>query len=115
MSQRAKVKCAKDILMWSADVQICCGMALMRYDETLAINDDTNNSGNTAGLESTYSKGATPNVGTGPAPSIPDGGKEGEAKQPKEHTGKDTDMGGATGGTSGLPDASEGNDNTSRE
>ena len=52
------------------------------------------------------------NVGTGPSRSIPDGGTEGEAKQPKERTGKDSEMGGATGGTSGLPDASEGNDNT---
>lgn len=63
--------------------------------------------------ESTASDGKTPDVGAGPVKSVPDGGKEGEAKQPKEHTGKLTDMGGATGGTPGLPDASEGNDNTS--
>ncbi len=68
--------------------------------------------GKKAGLESTASKGAVPNVGTGPAPDIANGGVEGEAKQPKEHTGNLTGMGGATGGTSGLPDASEGNDNT---
>ena len=55
------------------------------------------------------------NVGAGPVKSVDDGGIEGEAKQPKEHTGKLTNMGGATGGTPGLPDASEGNDNTSRE
>lgn len=53
------------------------------------------------------------NVGAGPVKSVDDGGKEGEAKQPKEHTGKLTSMGGATGGTPGLPDASKGNDNTS--
>lgn len=56
--------------------------------------------------------GKTSNVGAGPVKSVADGGTEGEAKQPKEHTGKSTHMGGATGGTSGLPDASEGNDNT---
>ena len=65
--------------------------------------------------ESTFSHGKTPNVGAGPVSSVNDGGKEGEAKQPKERTGKQTDMGGATGGTPGLPDASEGNDNTSRD
>ncbi len=54
-------------------------------------------------------------VGAGPVKSVDDGGKEGEAKQPKERTGKLTNMGGATGGTPGLPDASEGNDNTSSE
>lgn len=62
--------------------------------------------------ESTFSGGKTPNVGAGPISSVDDGGKEGEAKQPKEHTGKLTNMGGATGGTPGLHDASEGNDNT---
>lgn len=51
-----------------------------------------------AGLDSTLSKGVVPNVGTGPATSIPDGGEEGEAKQPKENTGNMTEMGGATGG-----------------
>ena len=65
-------------------------------------------------LNKTFSKGKTPNVGTGPSDNFNNGGG-GEAKQPKEHTGKDTEMGGATGGTSGLGDASEGNDNTSRE
>ena len=62
--------------------------------------------------ESTFSGGKTTNVGAGPVSSVDDGGKEGDAKQPKEHTGQLTDMGGATGGTAGLPDASEGNDNT---
>ena len=65
-------------------------------------------------LSKTYSGGKTPNVGTGPSDNIDNGGGA-EARQPKEHTGKDTEMGGATGGTSGLGDASEGNDNTSRE
>lgn len=51
-----------------------------------------------AGLDSTHSKGNVPNVGTGPATSIPDGGQEGEEKQPKENTGNMTEMGGATGG-----------------
>jgi hypothetical protein len=64
--------------------------------------------------ESTGEEGKASNVGAGPVKSVPDGGKEGEAKQPKERTGKLTDMGGATGGTPGLPDASEGNDNTAR-
>lgn len=54
-------------------------------------------------------------VGAGPVEWVNDGGQEGEAKQPKEHTGKLTNMGGATGGTPGLPDVSEGNDNTSRD
>ncbi|MEJ7681224.1 MAG: hypothetical protein WKG06_25935 [Segetibacter sp.] len=70
------------------------------------------NKGKKAGVESTFSKDPNANVGTGPASSIADGGTEGEAKQPNENTGKLTDMGGATGGTAGLPDASEGNDNT---
>jgi len=68
--------------------------------------------GKKAGVEKTFSKDPNANVGTGPGPAIRDGGTEGEAKQSKEHTGKQTDMGGATGGTSGLPDASDGNDNT---
>jgi len=63
-------------------------------------------------IESTATDGKTPNVGSGPVKSVDDGGIEGEAKQPKEHTGKLTDMGGASGGTPGLSDASEGNDNT---
>lgn len=53
------------------------------------------------------------NKGTGPGPDIAAGGGSAE-KQPKEHTGKNTEMGGATGGTPGMPDASEGNDNTTR-
>lgn len=69
------------------------------------------NKGKKAGVEKTFSKDPNANVGTGPA-SIADGGTEGEEKQPKESTGDLTDMGGATGGTAGLPDASEGNDNT---
>lgn len=40
------------------------------------------------------------NVGTGPVKSIPDGGLQGEAKQPKENTGNLTEMGGSSGGTS---------------
>ncbi len=72
---------------------------------------ETQKDENKAGLESTASKGKVPNVGTGPAKFIADGG-HGEAKQNKEHTGKDTEMGGATGGAPGLGDASEGNDNT---
>ena len=65
--------------------------------------------------ESKVSEGKTADVGSGPVASVNDGGKKGEAKQPKEHTGKLTDMGGATGGTPGMPDAGEGNDNTSRD
>lgn len=78
--------------------------------EDLAGGED--NKGKKAGVESTFSKDGSANVGTGPAPHIADGGVEGEAKQPKENTGNQTGMGGATGGTAGLPDASEGNDNT---
>jgi hypothetical protein len=70
------------------------------------------NKGKKAGVEKTFSKDPNANVGTGPAPNIADGGTEGEAKQPKENTGNQTDMGGATGGTPKLSDASEGNDNT---
>ena len=67
----------------------------------------------TSHIEKTATDGKAPNVGAGPVGSdlIADGG-HGEAKQPKEHTGKNTEMGGATGGTPGLGDASEGNDNT---
>ena len=79
-----------------------------KYDD---LNNDKSGTGK-AGLESTHNKGKVANVGTGPSSHIADGGQEGEAKQPKENTGNQTDMGGATGGTSGLPDASEGNDNT---
>jgi hypothetical protein len=70
------------------------------------------NKGKKTGVESTHSKDPNANVGTGPAPAIADGGTAGEAKQPKENTGVQTGMGGATGGTPGMPDASEGNDNT---
>jgi len=70
------------------------------------------NKGKKAGVESTFTKDPSANVGTGPAPNIADGGAEGEEKQPKENTGNLTEMGGATGGTTGLGDASEGNDNT---
>lgn len=70
------------------------------------------NDKNAPHVEKTASDGKTPNVGSGPAPHVADGGVEGEAKQPKEHTGQLTEMGGATGGTAGLKDASEGNDNT---
>lgn len=63
-------------------------------------------------IESTGEEGKASNVGAGPVESVPDGGKEGEAKQPKERTGKSTNMGGATGGTPGVHDASEGNGNT---
>ncbi|MCW3114948.1 MAG: hypothetical protein JWR18_3344 [Segetibacter sp.] len=80
-----------------------------KYDE-LAGGEE--NKGKKAGVESTFSKDANANVGTGPSPHIADGGTEGEAKQAKENTGNQTNMGGATGGTPGLPDASEGNDNT---
>lgn len=72
------------------------------------------NKGKKAGVESTFSKDHNANVGTGPSPNIADGGTEGEAKQPKENTGNQASMGGATGGISGLADASQGNDNTSR-
>jgi hypothetical protein len=71
-----------------------------------------NNDQSQHSVESTSTEGKKPNVGSGPVASVPDGGVEGEAKQPKENTGNLTDMGGATGGTSKLPDASEGNDNT---
>ena len=70
------------------------------------------NKGKKAGVESTNTKSENANVGTGPSPDINNGGVEGAPTQPKEHTGKLTEMGGGTGGTSGLPDASEGNDNT---
>lgn len=78
-----------------------------KYDD-LAGNE---NNGEKAGVEKTLSKDPNANVGTGPA-TIADGGPEGEERQPKESTGESTNMGGATGGTAGLPDASEGNDNT---
>ena len=79
-----------------------------KYDELAGAEEK----GKKAGVEKTFSKDANANVGTGPSPHIADGGTDGEAKQPKENTGNQTNMGGATGGTSGLPDASEGNDNT---
>ena len=69
------------------------------------------NKGKKAGVQSTFSKDENANVGTGPSPKIADGGTEGEAKQPKENTGNHTNMGGATGGISGLADVSEENDN----
>ncbi len=51
-------------------------------------------------------------LGAGPVKNVPDGGVDGETKQPKEHTGKQTEMGGSTGGTTGLADKGKGNDNT---
>lgn len=70
-----------------------------KYDD---LNDEQNK-GKKAGLESTLSKGKEPNVGTGPALFINDGGIEGEEKQPKEQTGTLTE----TGGTPGVPDTEE--------
>jgi hypothetical protein len=80
-----------------------------KYDD---LGKGAEDKGKKSGVESTFSKDPNANVGTGPSPDIAAGGTEGEAKQPKESTGNLTDMGGATGGTAGLPDASEGNDNT---
>lgn len=40
-------------------------------------------------------------LGSPPSSPIADGG-DGGAKQPKEHTGKETEMGGSNGGTTGL-------------
>jgi hypothetical protein len=80
-----------------------------KYDD---LAGEEANSGKKAGVDKTHSKDPSANVGTGPAPAIADGGVEGEEKQPKERTGQDTDMGGATGGTAKLPDVSEGNNNT---
>ncbi len=67
----------------------------------------------TSRIKKTATDGKAPNVGSGPLESdlIADGG-DGGAKQRKVHTGKDTEMVGATGGAPGLGDASEGNDNT---
>jgi hypothetical protein len=78
--------------------------------------NEKNTSADSTPVEKTASDGKEPNVGSGPVASdrINSGGG-GEARQPKEHTGKETEMGGATGGTEGLGDRSEGNDNTSRE
>ena len=80
-----------------------------KYDD-LAGGEE--NKGKKAGVEKTFSKDANANVGTGPAPDIADGGTAGEAKQAKENTGNDTQMGGASSGNPGLADVSEGNDNT---
>jgi hypothetical protein len=79
------------------------------------MNISDKNSQKDSSAENTADTNKPSNVGAGPVKSVDDGGKEGEAKQPKERTGKSTNMGGATGGTSGLADASEGNDNTSSE
>ena len=49
-------------------------------------------------------------LGSPPSANIADGG-EGGARQPKEHTGKDSDMGGATGGTSGMGSGSSNQQN----
>ena len=76
------------------------------------LSGGADNKGVKSGVESTLAKDPNANVGTGPAPNIADGGTAGEEKQEKEHTGSLTNMGGASGGTHGLPDASEGNDNT---
>lgn len=80
-----------------------------KYDD-LAGGEE--NKGKKAGVDKTFSKDPNANVGTGPSTHIADGGTEGEAKQPKENTGNQTSMGGASRGTPGLGDASEGNDNT---
>ena len=75
--------------------------------------NQNNNTQNKAAIEKTASNGKTPNVGSGPVSEndINSGGNGGD-KQPKEHTGQGAEMGGATGGTPGLRDASKGNDNT---
>lgn len=60
--------------------------------------------------EETVSNTTGANVGAGPVKAVSDGGTEGEQKQPKERTGNLTGMGGATGGTAGMPNGSEGGD-----
>lgn len=51
------------------------------------------------------------NVGTGPV-DVADGGVPGEAKQPREHTGNMTEIGGDTEtAATRIPDASAGNSN----
>jgi hypothetical protein len=79
-------------------------------------DNSNNNAKNKPGIEKTASDGKASNVGSGPVSEndINNGGSGG-ATQPKERTGKDTQMGGATGGKPGLEDASEGNDNSSGE
>jgi hypothetical protein len=76
-------------------------------------NNDNERAKPDDGSKETGGKDKAPGLGAGPVSSdlINDGGHGGE-KQRKEHTGKNTEMGGATGGTAGLGDASEGNDNT---
>lgn len=73
--------------------------------------DGAENNGKEAGVDKTFSKKPGANVGTGPSDNIADGGGSAE-KQPKEHTGNETEMGGHTGGTHGLVDSTKGNDNT---
>ncbi len=89
-------------------------MKLKKEEAVMDSNENEKSETNdTSRIEKTANDGKEPNVRAGPikADLIADGG-HGEAKQSKEHTGKDTEMGGATGGTQGLGDASEGNDNT---
>lgn len=54
---------------------------------------------NDAGTNNSSTTNAT--YGSGPSGPIADGGSGGE-KQPKERTGKDSNMGGADGGTAGM-------------
>ena len=99
------------IKIWHGNLAELRKRYFMKLDTKYDDLADDESRGKKAGLEKTASEGKVPNVGTGPV-TVPDGGVAGEEKQPKERTGQLTDMGGATGGTSGLPDASEGNDNT---
>ena len=60
--------------------------------------ENDQNMQNKESLEKTASDGKTSNVGSGPAnESAINNGGSGGATQPKERTGKDTSMGGATG------------------
>ena len=51
--------------------------------------------------KSTNTNPSNSTFGSGPSGPIADGGGDGK-KQPKERTGKDSTMGGADGGTSGM-------------
>jgi hypothetical protein len=76
-------------------------------------NDNNNKKENRAAIEENAPDGKIPGTGSGPVSEsdINNGGSR-VATQPKEKTGKQTEMGGATGGIPGQGDTSEGNDNT---
>jgi hypothetical protein len=81
------------------------GMDVHGSGSSLSVDALSDEHTKSEGTEKTPSKNPH-GLGSPPSGNIADGG-HGGARQPKEHTGKDTEMGGSTGGSTGLGNGNE--------